>query len=74
MKSSNNGGNKEVALGPIHNHSRLAQILHLMYEIIVTVVLSILLVKNLILIIGIVGYRLTVVGVVMYSEAKNKFK
>ena len=44
------------------------------YEIIVTVVLSILLVKNLILIIGIAGYRLTVVGVVMYSEAKSKFK
>lgn len=37
MKSSNNGGNKEVVLGPIHNHSRLAQMLHLMYEIIVTV-------------------------------------
>ena len=37
-------------------------------------VISILIVKNLVSIIGMVGYRLTIVGVVMYSEAKSKFK
>ena len=38
----------------------------------VAVVVSILIFKNPISVIGMAGYGLTVVGVVMYSEAKKK--
>ena len=37
-------------------------------------VISILIVKNQISIIGMASYRFTVVGAVMYSEAKNKIQ
>jgi multidrug transporter EmrE-like cation transporter len=38
----------------------------------IAVVVSILIFKNPISVIGMAGYGLTVVGVVMYSEAKKK--
>ena len=40
----------------------------------VAVVVSILIFKNPISFIGMAGYGLTVIGVVMYSEAKKKYR